>query len=115
ERVERALDRPAQRGGRGLAPLALGRGVAVAAAAPRGTGGAPPREQAAAALARVGVSLDAIDRDLRQLADHPDSGVRDRAAALLDRREELERAARRLALTLPRPVRASLPREDPNR
>ncbi|MEM1448317.1 MAG: M56 family metallopeptidase [Planctomycetota bacterium] len=115
ERVERALDRPAERVVRGLAPIALVLGVTVATAAPRVTRSPGSTGAAAVALLRLDASLQAIDGELRPLLEHPDSGIRDHATALTDRRVHLERAARRLALTLSRTARESLPQEDPNR
>lgn len=107
ERVERALDRPRERVVRGLAPLALALGVAVAAAAPGIARQAPEVGAAGVLLRELRTELSQLASELHELGEHHDPSIQDQAAALSVRRVQLEATAQHLARAL-----SMLARED---
>ncbi len=115
ERVERALDRPRERVVKGLAPLALGLGIAMASAAPGVTRSLPDRGEAAQVLFDLRQQLSTIDADLRALLDHDDPAIQDHAAALLARRTQLENSVHRLVRSLTEIANETNPQGDPIR
>ena len=115
ERVERALDRPRERVVKGLAPLALGLGIAMASAAPGVTRSLHDRGEAAQVLSELRQQLSTIDADLRALLDHDDPTIQDHAAALFARRAQLENSVHRLVRSLTEIANETNPQGDPIR
>lgn len=115
ERVERALDRPRERVVKGLAPLALGLGIAMASAAPGVTRSIPDRGEAAQVLFELRQQLSTIEADLRALLDHGDPAIQDHASALFARRAQLENSVHRLVRSLTEIANETNPQGDPIR